>query len=128
VGRFALEAMATGNVVLAGNMPAYELIPGSLPAVFATPGNLYSKLRGVIMNRDERHALALEGREYVEKYHDHVKVAKQVLKIIEDVGAGRIEYDYYPDFIDVFYPMIKEIEGKERKLLIDYYKRTLGIG
>ncbi len=81
-GLFAIEAMASGNVVLGNVKPGQYGFPEDLPIITTDPDNVYENLRTVLENRQLRIELAQRGRIYVEKYHDHVKVAEDFLQKI----------------------------------------------
>ncbi len=82
---FAIEAMASGNVVLGNAIPNYNGFPGHTPVVTTNPGSIYNNLKMVLENPELRSRKAREGRRYVEKYHDYKKVAKNFLKKIEEL-------------------------------------------
>ena len=84
-GLFAIEAMASGNVVLGGAIPGRYGFPEELPIITTTPDNIYDNLKMVLENPRLRIDRARRGRAYVEKYHDHVKVARYFL---EQIGEG----------------------------------------
>ena len=82
-GLFGIEAMATGNAVLGSAVANYNNFPKELPIITTTPGNIYENLKKLIENPNLRIKLAKQGRQYVEKYHDHKKVTKDFLKKID---------------------------------------------
>ena len=86
-GLFAIEAMASGNVVLGGAIPGRYGFPEELPIITTGPDNIYDNLKMVLENPQLRLDRARSGRAYVEKYHDHVKVARYFLEQI-----GESEY------------------------------------
>jgi len=96
LGTLALEAMASGNVVLARFTPAYTLIPSDCPVVNVNKDTLVEQLRNILLDRDLRLKLAHEGRRYVEKYHSHLHVVQQILNWLQPGGIN--EYDFTPTF------------------------------
>ena len=81
-GMLALEAMAAGCAVLGGNIPEFSGYPQALPIIHTDPGNIYQNLKMLLENPELRRELGKKGRKYVEKYHDHRKVAGQVLQLL----------------------------------------------
>ena len=116
IATLALESLATGNAVLVGSMPDYELIPGDCPAVFINYNTLYDELKGVILDKERRISMSKAGRKYVETYHDHIVVVKQILNWLEPGGIQK--YDYYPDFAEKHYRMPDDVLKKERFYLL----------
>lgn len=112
VGVLSLEAMATGNVVLVHYPAEYAAVPSDCPAVNVTKDDLADKLRQVILDRELRRRLVCAGRPYVETYHDHRRVAQQILDWLE---PGRIQkYDFVPTFYQNFV-MPPELLKEERQ-------------
>lgn len=85
-GVLALEAMASGCVVLGGNLTKFSGFPESLPVVHTDPSNVYNNLKRVIGNAALRTDLAVKGKEYVEKYHSKESTAKRFLEIFKERG------------------------------------------
>jgi len=79
---FSLESLASGNVVLTGCKPDYQNLPQDCPVVDIGIDNIYDKLKMVLDNRELRINLAKAGRQYVEKYHHHIKLTRQILEWI----------------------------------------------
>ena len=82
-GLLAIEAMATGNVVLGSAVPKYNGFPDSLPLITSTPDTLYSNMRTLFDSRESWPERVRQGRAYVEKYHDYRRVAEGVAQVIE---------------------------------------------
>jgi glycosyltransferase involved in cell wall biosynthesis len=89
-GLFAVEAMASGNVVLGNAHPGRHGLPEDLPIATTNPSNIYEHLKLVLESPQLRLEKARQGRAYVEKYHDHVKVAKELLEKIGEVVNPQI--------------------------------------
>jgi glycosyltransferase involved in cell wall biosynthesis len=81
-GMFAVEAMAAGCAVLGGNIPELSGI-SDLPIIHTDPTNIYQNLKLLLETPDLRQELGRKGRSYAEKYHDHTKVAKDILKLFK---------------------------------------------
>lgn len=95
-GKLSLEAMATGCAVATSNREDYEPFPPNRPIWHVDPGNLYTQLKRLLTDKGLRVRLAHQGREYVERYHDHVNVAG---RIVDRLCAGEAQqYDHYPTF------------------------------
>jgi hypothetical protein len=93
-GRLGAEAMASGCALATCSREEFEPIPPGRPIWHIDYENLYDRLKTLLTDRELRMRLAREGRQYVEKYHDHVGIARQVLAHL----GGGAEYDYYPSF------------------------------
>jgi len=81
-GMFALEAMAAGCAVLGGNIPQFAGYPKESPIIHTDPDNICQNLKMLLENPELRRELGEKGRKYVEKYHDHRKIADQVLQLL----------------------------------------------
>lgn len=81
-GLFGIEAMASGCAVLGSAVPGYNGNPMELPIMTTTPDTIYQNLRSLIEDQGLRVKMAQDGRAYVEKYHDNVKVAYDFLQKI----------------------------------------------
>jgi len=115
VAGFALESLATGNVVLARYSPDYARVPPDCPVVNVTVETLPGALRRFILDGDLRRQSAYAGRGYVEKYHSHVKVAQQILDWLEP--GGILEYDFVPTFFQRDFMMPPDLLKQERRRL-----------
>ena len=90
---FALEAMAAGCAVLGGNKPEFSGFPRELPVIHTDPDNIYHNLKMLLENPELRQELGERGRKYVEKYHDHRKIADDYIKLIT---TGEADITYHP--------------------------------
>jgi hypothetical protein len=81
-GMFANEAMAAGCAVLCGNLPQYSGRPEDLPVIHTRPSNLYKNLKFLLDNPNLVSEFGQKGREYVEKYHDILKVSDKIIEVI----------------------------------------------
>jgi len=88
-GVAALEAMAFGKPVIAYIKPsALKRYPRELPVVNATEETLEEKILELIKNPELRRELGKKSRIYVEKYHDALKIARELVEEIYP-HAGR---------------------------------------
>ncbi len=88
-GNVSVEAMAMGKAVICYIRPdLMALYPRELPIVSANPDNLYDRLRYLILNPEERHRLGVEGRKYIEKYHEGSKLINDLIQIYQKVLNG----------------------------------------
>ncbi len=95
-GKFGVEAMASGCALATCNCEEFEPIPPNRPIWHIDSANIYEQLKRLLTDRDLRVRLAQQGREYVERYHDHVAVAR---RIVECLNVERLaQYDHYPTF------------------------------
>lgn len=84
-GVFSIEAMAMGKPVITYiTEEMAERLPEELPIVSACPENIESVIEKLILDGDSRYNLGVQGRHYVEKYHDCSKNAK----ILGDIYRG----------------------------------------
>ncbi|MGD0780434.1 MAG: glycosyltransferase family 4 protein [Dehalococcoidales bacterium] len=81
-GMFALESMAAGCAVLGGNIPEFAGYPRELPIIHTDPDNIYQNLKMLLENPELRRELGEKGRKYVEKYHDHRKIADDFIRLL----------------------------------------------
>mgnify|MGYP003369855580 CR=1 FL=1 len=83
-GVFAIEAMALGKPVITYISDEFrETFPKSLPIVSAEVENLTEIIEDMIDNSEKRRQLGIQGREYVLRYHDNIKVTKYLKQIYE---------------------------------------------
>lgn len=99
-GQLGLEAMASGCALATCNNEIFEPFPPNRPILNIEPGNIYLPLKKLLTNKEMRIYYANEGRKYVEKYFDHVNVAK---RIIDQLTKNNKRYDYYPTFFCKYY-------------------------
>lgn len=85
-GVFAIEAMALGKPVTCYiREDLWGTYPKELPIISAHPDNLYEQLKSLIENPDLRYDLGVRGRNYVEKYHDSLKIARQLIELYKNL-------------------------------------------
>jgi hypothetical protein len=88
----SLEGMATGCAVAGGNHLGCEPIPPSRPVLHIDPSNVRTQLERLITDKDLRKGLAARGRPFVEKYHDHVAVARRMLAAVTEPESAPCEH------------------------------------
>lgn len=83
----AIEAMCYGKPVLAYIMPrVFEKgLPIDCPIVNVTPVNIKEKLIPLILDAQLRNEIGQKSRQYVERVHDAVVIANELLEIYKDV-------------------------------------------
>ncbi len=94
-GKFGVEVMASGCALATCNREDKDPFPPNRPIWHIEPANLYEQLKRLLTDRELRMQLAQKGRQYVEQYHDHVKIARRILERLETPDKT---YDYYPTF------------------------------
>jgi hypothetical protein len=94
-GKLGLEAMASGCALATCNLYEYEPFPPNRPIWHVDRDSLVPRLKELLTNRDLRVRLAQDGRQYVERYHDHVHVARRIL---DHVTGKAPVCDHYPTF------------------------------
>lgn len=81
-GVFALEAMALGKPVITYiSDEMKESFPNSLPIQSADFNTLRDVLQDLLIDKEKRISLGIDGRKYVERYHDNIKVTKYLAEI-----------------------------------------------
>jgi len=84
----SLEAMAFGKPVICYIKPSLlEKYPPDLPIVNANQDNLADALEELLKDGKLRYEIGKRSRQYVEKYHDAVKLAKQLVHIYKEIGV-----------------------------------------
>lgn len=84
-GIFAIECMALGKPVLCHihkNLVSYY---EELPIINTSPKTIYGDLKKLIENPRKIEEIGRKGREYVEKNHDSIKIAKQLIDIYRNL-------------------------------------------
>lgn len=86
-GVFAIEGMAMGKpIVTYITDEMKECLPADLPICSANPDTIEEVLEKLIEDSELRYNLGLQGRVYVEKYHDYRKNAK----MLYDIYSGKL--------------------------------------
>jgi len=81
-GLFSIEAMAMAKPVVTWISDFMkEKYPKELPIVSANPDTIKVTLRELLDNSERLNVRGRAGREYVEQYHDHNKIAARVLEV-----------------------------------------------
>lgn len=98
LGRFALEGLVSGCLVVSGNSRAVPW-PPDRPAISVTPGDLKHKLREILTTCPDEEARS-RARDWVIQYHSPVASAQAVLDALQ--REEKQEFDYYPTiFADI---------------------------
>jgi len=85
-GGFAVETMALGKpVVCYLNEDLFYLVSWAkdIPIINANSATVYDKLKWLIENPKEREKIGKMGREFVEKWHNPVRIAEKLIKFYE---------------------------------------------
>lgn len=86
-GVLSIEAMALGKPVLCFIRPKlwshYIKLDPSFPIVNVNITNIEEKLRDVVLDKNRRDKISLDGRTYVEKFHDGEKNAEKLIDIYQ---------------------------------------------
>ena len=85
-GISSLEALAMGIPTLTALTPEYERYIPDHPFITANAWNLKQRLIQLVTDREYRRRKGIEGREWVEKYHDSRSVVAGILKIYREKG------------------------------------------
>ena len=84
-GAAALEAMAMGKPVVCYIPSIIKGLPPDFPIVNANQDNLAEVLGALLENGALRHQIGRQSRAYAEKYHDAHKIARDLVKIYEEL-------------------------------------------
>lgn len=85
-GIVATEGMAMGKPMVCWIRPeVIVVLPPDLPIVNASLDNLGDVLGRLIQDSRRRHEIGLRSREFVEKYHDAHKVARDLVTIYQEL-------------------------------------------
>ena len=84
-GGFAVECMAMGKPVMCYiRQQDMKWIPEEMakdmPIIRVTKEDLYEKLKYYIEHKEELENIARKSRQYVEKWHDPEKIAKDIIE------------------------------------------------
>jgi len=89
-GVATLEAMALAKPVVCYIKPSMaSQYPSDLPVISAHPENITEVLEGLITSGARRRDLGLRGRNYVEKHHDAIDIARQLKNIYQETLEKR---------------------------------------
>jgi glycosyltransferase involved in cell wall biosynthesis len=115
-GKLGVEAMASGCALATCDREGFEPFPPARPVWHIGPENLGERLRRLLTDRELRLRLARDGRRHVERYHDHVEVARRMAEHLEAGGTER--YDHYPTFFAREYrlPEGAEVPARLRRM------------
>ena len=84
-GQVSIDAMALGKPVICWISDFMrEKYPKELPIIIASPDNVKEKITYVLENRDMLKNLGIQGKSYVERYHDMDKEILKLIKIYKD--------------------------------------------
>ncbi|MDR1810171.1 MAG: glycosyltransferase family 1 protein [Prevotella sp.] len=83
-----LTALAMGKTLLSGAEPEmYQLLGEELNHpiinVFPSEEDIFNKLEYIVLNKDKLPQWSLDGRQFVEKHHDYIAIARQYLDFWE---------------------------------------------
>jgi len=89
----SLLAMAKGLIVVGGGEPENYEILGERelrPIINVVPDeeDVYQKLEDLVHHPERIPVLSAQSREYIQRHHDHVKVAKRYLQLYHQLGAA----------------------------------------
>ena len=85
-GVASMEAMALGKPTVSYIKPLVRSRrPPELPIVSATKETIRDVLKNLLTDGPRRHEIGRRSREYVERYHDAPKVAKDLVRIYEEL-------------------------------------------
>lgn len=82
-GKLTLEALASGCAVASSNNERFEPFPKNRPIWHIDQNNIFDQLKVLFESKELRMLLAHAGRPYVQKFHDHVEVARRIMNRLE---------------------------------------------
>ena len=84
-GISALESMAMGKPVICYITPLIKDLPHDCPVINANQDNLAGVLRDLLKDGPRRNRVGRQSRAFVEKYYDAHKIARDLVKIYEEL-------------------------------------------
>jgi glycosyltransferase involved in cell wall biosynthesis len=129
VGGLSSEAMATGNVVFVRYMSDYSKVPTGCPAINVNVFTIKDNLRKMILDVDQRKALAYHGRPYVEAFNDNIKICEMLLVWLSQ--KYNINYDFHPTFYKNFHlpeKVLIEEKREKNKNRYNFFRMLLSTG
>lgn len=85
-GLLSLEVMAMEKPVICSISEFMkDFYPKEIPIYTANPDNIEQKIEQLIKDYELRIYLGKQGRSYVEQYHDHTKIAKDLITIYNSI-------------------------------------------
>jgi hypothetical protein len=129
IGTLSAEAMATGNAVFVRYMSDFSKIPPDCPAINVNVFSLKDSLREIILDVDQRKALAYRGRTYAETFNDHIKICKNLLTWLSQ--KDNINYDFQPTFYKNFHlpeKVLKDEKREKSRKRYDFFRMLLSTG
>jgi len=94
-GKFGMEAMAAGALLLTGYDADWIKYPPNPPFITTTPSNILEKLEYYLINKEERINIVIKARAYALRYSDSKIIAENVLKNL--LNPHSIP-EYFPTF------------------------------
>lgn len=83
-GLFSLECMAMGKPVICYISDFMKTCyPKDIPIISVGPDEIETKLEFILNNKEMLDPIGANGRKYVEAYHNHLDIARRLLKIYE---------------------------------------------
>lgn len=101
-GKLTLEALASGCAVASSNSQIHEAFPDRRPIFDIDRNSVYRQLGILLRSKELRISLASAGRTYVDRYHDHVGVAKRIVERLDLKSDEMCEHA--PTFFAASYP------------------------
>lgn len=91
-GTLAVESMAMGKPVICWVTDyLFEKYFHDCPIVRANTKNIENQLEKLIKDSDLRQKLGEDGRVYVEKHHDSLKIAQELIDIYENIATKKVK-------------------------------------
>lgn len=110
-GKQSREALACGTVVVSNMDPIYnDVVDINCPIIHANVETLYDVLKDLILDHTKRIEIANMGRKWVEEFHSHKIVSKNIIDSLYNPSSPEI----FPTFFrDKYLP----VSLKEKKIL-----------
>jgi hypothetical protein len=125
-GKFGIEAMTSGCALASCNRQDYEPVPCDRPVWHIDTATVYEQLKAILTDAALRVRLAVAGRKYVERHHDHVIVARRILERLDAPLTAR--HEHYPTFFAKRYRLSPgEIIPEDLKIQTAKILRTYGL-
>jgi hypothetical protein len=115
--------MATGNVVLSTDSGDADRVADSCPIVFINTTNIGEGLKRAVIDVEYRKTAARNGRTYVEKRHGHIKVARELIDVLDGIHPADIMH--IPLFAEKYFTAPAGLLAAEKDAMLHRFWQRL---
>jgi glycosyltransferase involved in cell wall biosynthesis len=125
IGMLAIEGMSTGNLVLSADSGDSDNITDGCPIVSVNPNNIGEELKRAVVDIEYRKSVAIKGRNFVEKRHGHLKVALDLISILD--GRSQPDIIQIPYFAEKYFTIPAGLLAAEKGAMLQRLWRRLKV-